>query len=278
MNINRKTYLFLIPCLSLLFFAGCETIAKQSDVDAVKEKVTYVEGDLYATTKTIAKRLDTIEKTNEQRFSAISERIDELSKERAMLAEEISSLKDEIKNVYGRIDEINFKYAEQLKAERETTDKTDFEMRRDLEGLKKTYFDIITSISALNKNLSTIQNDTITINKSQAVIAESLNKLSDELTKIKEWNVQTERKMDANMKVFLDEITRQESEIVHLKGEGKIQNTKELPKPEIKSYVVKKGDTLGGIAKKFGVTVSDLKKKNNLKSNTVYIGQKLLIP
>jgi LysM repeat protein len=276
MKINKKTYLLLFPCVSLLLFAGCETIATQSDVDTVKEKVTYVEGDLYATTKAIAKRLDTIEKTDDQRFSAISESIDTLSKERAMLAEEISGLKTEIKKVYGKIDEIDFKYAEKLKAEREETQKTDFEIRRDLEGLKKTYSDIITSISTLNKNLSAIQNDTITINRSQVAIAESLNKLSKELAKIKERNAEVERKMDANMKVFLNELTRQESEIVHLKSE--LKDIKEPPKTEIKSYVVKKGDTLGEIAEKFGTTVSAMKKKNNLKSNTVYIGQKLLIP
>lgn len=51
------------------------------------------------------------------------------------------------------------------------------------------------------------------------------------------------------------------------------------PKPETKyiTYVVKSGDTLGGIAKKYHVTVADLKKWNNLKSDLIRENQKLKI-
>lgn len=43
-------------------------------------------------------------------------------------------------------------------------------------------------------------------------------------------------------------------------------------------YVVKAGDTLWGIAKQYQTTVAELKKVNNLTSNLISIGQKLLIP
>ena len=42
-------------------------------------------------------------------------------------------------------------------------------------------------------------------------------------------------------------------------------------------YIVQKGDTLYGIANKFGLTVDNLKDINNLSSNNLSIGQKLLI-
>ena len=45
----------------------------------------------------------------------------------------------------------------------------------------------------------------------------------------------------------------------------------------ITTYIVKKGDNLYSIAKKYNTTVDSLKKKNNLKSNTLSIGQKILI-
>lgn len=44
------------------------------------------------------------------------------------------------------------------------------------------------------------------------------------------------------------------------------------------TYTVVLGDTLYGIANKYGVSVEDIKEINNLTSNTLSIGQKLVIP
>ena len=43
-------------------------------------------------------------------------------------------------------------------------------------------------------------------------------------------------------------------------------------------YTVQSGDSLWSIAKKYGITVDELKKANNLTSNSLSIGQKLRIP
>jgi N-acetylmuramoyl-L-alanine amidase len=43
-------------------------------------------------------------------------------------------------------------------------------------------------------------------------------------------------------------------------------------------YVVQKGDNLTLIAKNNGVTVADLRKANNLTSDSLKVGQKLVIP
>ncbi|MBT2732988.1 LysM peptidoglycan-binding domain-containing protein, partial [Carnobacterium sp. ISL-102] len=43
------------------------------------------------------------------------------------------------------------------------------------------------------------------------------------------------------------------------------------------SYAVKSGDTLTGISAKYGVSVASLKIANNLTSDTIYVGQKLII-
>jgi membrane-bound lytic murein transglycosylase D len=45
----------------------------------------------------------------------------------------------------------------------------------------------------------------------------------------------------------------------------------------VRTHTVKKGETLNSISKKYGCSVNDLKKWNNLKSNTVKVGQKLKI-
>jgi len=54
------------------------------------------------------------------------------------------------------------------------------------------------------------------------------------------------------------------------------------PKPSAagdgKEHVVQKGETLTSIAKQYGVSVAALKKANNLTSDTLAVGQKLVIP
>tara|TARA_B100000035_G_scaffold314505_1_gene330999 strand:- start:4070 stop:4801 length:732 start_codon:yes stop_codon:yes gene_type:complete len=44
------------------------------------------------------------------------------------------------------------------------------------------------------------------------------------------------------------------------------------------SYVVKRGDTLSGIAKRHDTSVSKIKRLNNLKTDLIKIGQKLTLP
>ena len=43
------------------------------------------------------------------------------------------------------------------------------------------------------------------------------------------------------------------------------------------TYIVKKGDNLYSVAKKFNTTIDEIKRKNNLKTNLLSIGQKLII-
>ena len=46
---------------------------------------------------------------------------------------------------------------------------------------------------------------------------------------------------------------------------------------EVTSYQVQKGDTLYSISKKFNLVLEELKHKNNLRDNTVSVGQQLKI-
>ena len=50
------------------------------------------------------------------------------------------------------------------------------------------------------------------------------------------------------------------------------------PRPSGREHVVQKGHTLSVIAEYYGTTVDAIKKANNLKSDTIRIGQKLIIP
>ena len=47
--------------------------------------------------------------------------------------------------------------------------------------------------------------------------------------------------------------------------------------PVNNTYIVKKGDTLYSIAKKYNLTVDELKKKNNLTTNSLSVGMTLKV-
>ena len=44
-----------------------------------------------------------------------------------------------------------------------------------------------------------------------------------------------------------------------------------------KTYIVQKGESLYSIAKKNNISVDEIKRKNNLNSNLISIGQKLIL-
>ena len=46
----------------------------------------------------------------------------------------------------------------------------------------------------------------------------------------------------------------------------------------MQSYIVLNGDTLYGISKQFGVSISDIIRQNNIKDNLIYPGDVLIIP
>ena len=54
-------------------------------------------------------------------------------------------------------------------------------------------------------------------------------------------------------------------------------NSKATGSTAPKYYVVKAGDTLAAIAKKYNTTVSKLKKLNNLKSDKITVKQKIRV-
>jgi len=58
----------------------------------------------------------------------------------------------------------------------------------------------------------------------------------------------------------------------------KVKPPKVVPKPVLKKYVVKKGDTLSQIAERNRTSVSKIMKANRLRSDRLSIGQVLVIP
>lgn len=61
-------------------------------------------------------------------------------------------------------------------------------------------------------------------------------------------------------------------------NKAKTKNAEPAPRYSKTKYIVKKGDTLGGIAQRYSVSVTGIKKASSLKNNKIKVGDVLLIP
>jgi LysM repeat protein len=99
------------------------------------------------------------------------------------------------------------------------------------------------------------------------------------------YNLRISELMNANLGVIDLKI----GQVLNIPAAGKLEasNKKEKEVPQISNplptnknvieYVVKAGETLFSISKRFGSTVDEVKKWNHLPNNTVQLGQKLIV-
>jgi len=80
---------------------------------------------------------------------------------------------------------------------------------------------------------------------------------------------------EKDKKVILDQLAK---ELAAISGARSGTTTQSSGSSNPNEYVVQKGDTLTSIAKNYGVTIAELKKANNLTSDALKVGQKLVIP
>lgn len=94
------------------------------------------------------------------------------------------------------------------------------------------------------------------------------------LAEIKEWNDME----DNNVKLGQTLIVSKKEVAVNEAKSSKKENIAANDRNEVKTYYVKKGDSLFSIAKKYpGVTISDIKKWNGIKNESLKPGMKLKI-
>ena len=91
------------------------------------------------------------------------------------------------------------------------------------------------------------------------------------VSNIKSWNRLKNDTIHVGQKLV---IYRSGAPMAHV---GKSAKTSSSSSPSTKTYVVKKGDTLSSIGRKYNCTPNDIKKWNGLKSNNIVVGQKLKI-
>ena len=78
--------------------------------------------------------------------------------------------------------------------------------------------------------------------------------------------------------ISVDELKRLNNLSSNLLSVGQTLRVSGVPVTNNEIYIVKSGDTLYGIASRYGVKVDDLRRYNNLSGNILSIGQQLYIP
>ncbi|MEQ9619388.1 MAG: LysM peptidoglycan-binding domain-containing protein [Deltaproteobacteria bacterium] len=142
--------------------------------------------------------------------------------------------------------------------------------------LKKTSALKNDTINAGDVLLIPVPQEKVTTSKYTVAAGDTLGKIGSRfgvsVKELKSANGLTSDKVWVGMKLNIPGIYSTDSG-------GAATNTVIAKTPAVKSeYVVKRGDTLGAIAKRHGVSVKELKRENNIKGNIIRVNQVLYIP
>ncbi|GAB4129593.1 MAG: hypothetical protein Fur0015_03510 [Ignavibacteriales bacterium] len=97
------------------------------------------------------------------------------------------------------------------------------------------------------------------------------------IAQLKQWNKLDDNVVKVGQKLIINGNSSGERVIEEKSVAVSDQTPTKVKSAKNKIYIVKKGDSLGEIAEKNNLTINELKSLNNLKSNVVKIGQKLII-
>ena len=264
----------------LLVLSGCGYIASQEDVSSVKGELD--------------QRVDTLEKNVGNNYKYFNEKTSGLEKSqvdtRANLMQVSEDIRNQLKELRSVFDDKTNEISDKLDQTAKSQDTKNFEFRRDIGTSQKSQNDFLVSLSALNTEMTDLQNDLSAVKKTESQQSvqntEAVNGIISKQDELLKSLGSLKSETNDKIKIMLDELVRQESEIFimrkqldGLSARRPAESTATETVKEIKYYTVKKGDSLGKIAKKLHVSLADLCKANNLKkTDKAVTGKKLVIP
>lgn len=151
------------------------------------------------------------------------------------------------------------------------TDKIPSEIKADNQQIAASE----TKISKEDKTKKSIKTDTLSSNVAAYYVVQKGDNLGNIAKKynvtveeIKEWNHLSNINIQLGSSLQVAKNDMNTNEEIASASATKTENVE---------YVVKKGDNLGNIAKKFGSSVDDLKQWNNLQDNNIALGSSLIV-
>jgi len=146
-------------------------------------------------------------------------------------------------------------------------------------------------VSILDERLSKVRADVDALQANQQQIQQDIKQIQDQMEELRRAGPSASandlqaldvrvRELDtareADKKAILDQLSKELAAISGSRGGGGPAQAAGPTNPN--EHIVQKGETLTSIAKTSGVTIADLRKANNLTSDVLKVGQKLVIP
>lgn len=129
-------------------------------------------------------------------------------------------------------------------------------------------------VQETKRQVSAIESQNRDLNTELQALRDRLNRAQEELTRMRETKKEDAGLMESK-DLTLSEPSLAEFGLTDL-GLGE-KEFKDLEMTDSQVHIVEKGETLYRISRQYGVTVDDLKRWNNLKGNTISVGQRLAI-
>ncbi|MCM8769339.1 MAG: LysM peptidoglycan-binding domain-containing protein [Candidatus Omnitrophica bacterium] len=206
--------------LAIIFLAlcGCETLVNQQDLQGLKQELAESQSRLEAK----------VEDLREEVTKKIEEQSSTLSTDRAALAERIENLARDFRELGGKLNDLEFQIKENLRNNLAEQESKNIEFRRDIETLKKSYTELISSLTssttAFQQAVTAIQNELTLVKNHQNAISNLAEKLREKLTTLENNQLLLEQKVQElrqeiakKSEVLLSEMSRQESELRHIR-------------------------------------------------------------
>lgn len=152
-------------------------------------------------------------------------------------------------------------------------------MQADIRQLTETQRKLRGRIQEINGRISGLRAD---LNSAMQGVASDDNRGSQAVASLRRQVESLQKALEAEKKArksadreVVRSVTSEVSSMIANSGSGRASDSNLQARGK---YTVKRGDTLSAIAQAFGVKVKDLKRLNNLQTDLITEGQKLLIP
>ncbi|MCM8821211.1 MAG: LysM peptidoglycan-binding domain-containing protein [Candidatus Omnitrophica bacterium] len=268
---------FLILIFPLFMLAGCTTIVSREDLDAFKTE--------------IEQKLAVVENNSLKNSKEVNDGINNLKQLHQQQQETIMGVAEESR---GRIQELKIAIDDSAQSQRKefeffkkNQEEKNSQFGQDIDTIKKSQNELMRTSASLMDSMVNLQKDLLALKTSLQQVASEFDAMNNrkfideaEILKLKKY-------YDGQIETLLNEIVRQESEIFALKQvyqkkqasqDFEVTGHDSREMATARYHTVKKGETLSGIAKKYNTTSQKLREINKLKTDTVTIGQKLVIP